>query len=85
MNIGSHPNIELGGEAEAADAMTAYVRLLVKPPADRKHHRAVEPKMPLVTSISTANINGSKWPLPTPPHCLAQSRSPRAGTAAQIP
>ena len=87
MNMRYRPSIDPGGGAASAstDAMTAYVRLLVEPSADRKHYPATEPKMPPVASIATTSINGSTWPPPTSPHCLAQNRSPRAGTAAQIP
>jgi hypothetical protein len=87
MNIRYRPSIDPGGGAASAstDAMTAYGRQLVKPPADRRHHSATEPKMPLVASIASANINGSKQPPPASPHCPAQSHSPRAGAATQIP
>ena len=87
MNIRYRPSIDPGGGAASAstDAMTAYVRVLVEPPADPKHYPATEPKMPLVASIATANINGSTWPPPTAPLHVAQNRSPRTGTTPLIP
>ena len=87
MNIRYRPSIDPGGGAASAstDAMTAYVRVLVEPPADPKHHPATEPKMLLVASLAMANINGSTWPPRTSSHYLAQSRSPRTGTTPLIP
>jgi len=87
MNIRYRPSIDHGGVAASAstNAVYAYARYLVEPPADRQRHPAAEFRMAPGASIATANINGSTWPPPTSPRCLAQSRSPRAGTAAQIP
>ena len=87
MNMRYRLSIDPGGGAASAstDAMTAYVRLLVEPSADRKHYPATEPKMPPVASIATTSINGSTWPPHISPRCVTQSRPPRPGIPAQIP
>jgi hypothetical protein len=65
--------------------MTTCVAGALGPHVEPKRHFSTVPSICLVVPISATGINGSTWPPHMPPRCVAQSRSPRAGTAAQIP
>ena len=84
MNIGSRPNIELGGAA-AADAMTDCVRHLAEPSARHKLGHTGTPKMSTAASVSATDTSRSTSPAPMRGGCFASGRSPGTGVAAQNP
>lgn len=85
MNIGSRPNIELGGVAMAADATTAYVRHLAEPSAGHKLGHTDAPKMPMAASVSATDTSRSTSPTPMQGCSVAPKRSTGAGVAPQNP
>ena len=85
MNIGSRPNIELGGAAVVAVAMTDCVRHLAEPSASHKLGHTGTPKMPMAAAVSATDTGRSTSPAPMRGGCLAPGRSPGTGAAAQNP
>jgi hypothetical protein len=85
MNIGSRPNIELGGAAVAADAMTDRVRHLAEPAGDHNFGHTGAPKMPTAAPVSAADASRSTSPPPMRGGSVNPKRSPGTGIPAQNP
>jgi hypothetical protein len=80
------PNIDQGGAALAwTNAMSAYARCVVEPPADRQRHPAVAFRMDPGAPIAMTNTGGSTSPPPAQWQRVAQKCAQRPGTATQIP
>jgi hypothetical protein len=85
VNFGSRPNIELGGAAVAADAMTGCVRHLAEPSAGHKLGHAGAPKMPIAAPVFATDTARSPSPATMRGACVAPGRSQGTIVAAQNP